>query len=77
MFIGRINRQITYGQKARFDAFISNKGNTGWSLFNNCSGFATRAFNYTTGSSIMGHAFMMPVYTPKFLSRYILMNGGF
>jgi hypothetical protein len=77
MFTGGINRQITYAQKARLDAFISNKGNIGWNLFNNCSGFATRAFNYTTGSSIMGHPFMIPVYTPKFIGRYVLLNGGF
>jgi len=64
-------QQITYAQKHRFDSFISKSSNVKWTMFRNCSSFSSRAFNYVTGTHVMAHPFMIPIFTPSWLVRYI------
>jgi hypothetical protein len=61
--------QITHAQKARFDYFISKPSSNQWTMFKNCSYFATKAFNYTTGLNMSAHPFLTPLSTPAWLVR--------
>ena len=65
------SQTITNAQKARFDKFINTPRNKNWTLFKNCSYFASKAYNYTTGLNIMAHPYNIPICTPSWLVRSI------